>query len=399
MALEFDGSSQYIRVTQNSGLPIYNDTSYSVCGWVKAPAQDDKRIFAEGSTASNTPLFAIGSGGTTDGKDDKIHMYIRNDASAANLHAFSTTTVFDSTWHFFCWVDNNGDADLYIDGTLDATNFNYTRSGSFTLNRTGIAAIIRASISYYLDGELFDIRCYNRCLTANEVQEIYHNRGADRVWQGLVGRWRLDEAPSGTPAPLLLDSMDSTSGWTVFGGWGTVSVNTTTYLQGTGALNFTKTSKASGSRDFYMEKTISATNITNQTIKCNLYIKDSTTLAKISSAQLFLYCPNVANRISKHFSSLSVGWNELYAHVDDFAATGSPNLANVRLIRVDVDAVSDDTTWSVGDVIVDFYRTDDYPYSGSLQVSDLSGNGNHGTPHGGTYQASPHRLRRGVLVS
>ena len=131
-----------------------------------------------------------------------------------------------------------------------------------------------------------------------------------------------------------------------------------------------------------------------------MYIKDSSTLAKIDRAQLFLFCPNVSNHITITFDSLSVGWNNLYAHVSDFTSVGSPNLANVQLMRVDVDAVSDDTTWSVGDVIVDFYRAGDYPYSGSFQVSDLSGNGNHGTPYNApVYQASPHRLRRGVLVS
>ena len=391
MALEFDGSSQYIRVTQNSGLPIYNEVTYSICGWVKATKGT---IYGDGNSSTTIPLIAISN---DTGGGGYIRVLIRNDAGSILVNNVLSTNVFyDNTWHHFCWVDNNGTAKLYIDGVLDATNYNYSRSGTFTLNTSCLGALIRTSVVDFTDGELFDIRCYNRCLTANEIAEIYLKRGADRVWQGLVGWWRLDELPNGTAAPVLLDTMDSTSGWTVYNGRGTVSVNTTTYLQGTGALNFTKTSTASGSRDFYMEKTISATNITNQTIKCNLYIKDSTTLAKISSAQLFLYCPNFANRISKYFSSLSVGWNSLYAHVDDFGATGSPNLANVQLIRVDVDAVSDDTTWSVGDVIVDFYRAGDYvPNS----IIDLSGNGNHGTPHGGTYQASPHRLRRGVLVS
>lgn len=213
MALEFDGSSQYIRVTQYSGLPIYNDTSYSVCGWVKAAAQDDKRIFSEGSSSSNYPLFTIGSGKVSESLQSKLRVYIRNDANTTLLGAngsyvASTTTLFDDTWHHFCWVDNNGDADLYIDGILDATNFDYTRSGTFTLNRTGISAVIRAAVSNWLDGELFDIRCYNRCLTPNEIAEIYHKRGADRVWQGLVGWWKMDEKTSGQTASGVVSVRD-----------------------------------------------------------------------------------------------------------------------------------------------------------------------------------------------
>jgi len=394
MALEFDGVSQYIQIAQTKDLPIYNEVTYSICGWVKATKGT---IYGEGNSSTIIPLIAISC--DIDG-GGYIRVLIRNDAGSILVNNVLSTNVFyDDTWHHFCWVDNNGTAKLYIDGVLDATNYNYSRSGTFTLNTSCLAALIRTSVVDFTDGELFDIRCYNRCLTVNEIAEIYHHRGADRVWQGLVGRWRLDELPNGTAAPVLLDSMDSTSGWTVYGGRGTVSVNTTTYLQGTGALNFTKTSTASGSLDFYMEKTISATNITNQTIKCNLYIKDSTTLAKISSAPLYLYCPNIANRISKYFSSLSVGWNSLYAHVNDFTDdyAGSPDLANLLTIRVGVNTVSDASTWSAGDVIFDFCRAGDYvPNS----IIDLSGNGNHGTPYNSpVYQASPHRLRRGVLVS
>lgn len=394
MALDFDGSSQYIRVTQNSGLPIYNDTSYSVCGWVKAPAQDDKRIFSEGQTGSNNTLLTIGSGRTADGKTDKVLVFIRTDASTVLLNVYSTTTVFDSTWHFFCWVDNNGDADLYIDGTLDATNFNYTRSGSFTLNRTGIAAIIRASISYYLDGELFDIRCYNRCLTANEVQEIYHNRGADRVWQGLVGRWRLDEAPSGTPAPLLLDSMDSTSGWTASNG--AVSLNTTTKVEGIGSISLSKTNT---SYDYcYMYKSISSTNLTGQTLKVWVYIKDSATLAKINDLKLWFGQNSLNRYVYIYTDSLSVGWNAISVHVDDFSVyNGSPTKTDVKILYFTIATINVTDTLSADDVLFDFYRAGDYvPNS----IIDLSGNGNHGTPYNSpVYQASPHRLRRGVLVS
>jgi hypothetical protein len=393
MALEFDGSSQYIRVTQNSGLPIYNDTSYSVCGWVKAPAQDDKRIFAEGSSASNSPLLTIGSGHAS---QSKLGMLVRNDAGTILLGEGalkeSTGDVFDDAWHHFCWVDNNGDADLYIDGGLDATNFNYTRSGTFTLNRTGISAIIRAAVSHWLDGELFDIRCYNRCLSANEIAEIYHHRGADKVWQGLVGRWRLDDLPSGTPTPLLLDAMDSTSGWSTNSG--AINLNATTKKEGTGALSLSKTTTAYD--DTNMVKSCSF-NLTNQTIKIWVHIKDSAVLEKITRIELFLYCPNLNNRLSKYFPTLSVGWNDLSAHIDTFNATGSPNKANVGYIRAGARVVSTATTLATDDVIYDFYRAGDFIPS---FVRDLSGNGNHGTPYNSPiYQESPHRLRRGVIIT
>jgi len=239
MALSFDGVSQGIIITQVSGLPVYNNgeggNKYSVCGWVKGNAQEDRRIYGERGNASANPMFAIGSGLTN---TSKIRMYIRNNSGGAICEKESNTNVFDNSWHHFCWIDNNGTAELYIDGVKDETNFAYNR-GTLTLDTSTIACLYRGlGLTVCLEGQVFDIRCYNRCLTANEIAEIYYRRGADKVWQGLVGWWRLDELQSGTPCPLLLDSMDSTTGWSASNG--VVSLNTTTYKEGLGALSLSK---------------------------------------------------------------------------------------------------------------------------------------------------------------
>lgn len=393
MALDFDGVSQYINITQTSGLPLYkNNTTYSICGWVKAAAQSDRRIFSEAESTSTYTFVGWGSGLTD---TSKFRVRLRNDSNTTILDKESTTTVFDNTWHHFCWVDNNGTATLYIDGVADATNFNYTRSGSFNEDNSIIGATYyNNKWSGYLTGILFDIRCYNRCLTANEIAEIYHKRGADRVWEGMVGRWRLDELPSGTPAPLLLDAMDATTGWST-DSTGVVSLNSTTYIQGSGALNLTKnqTTKA----EAYMFKTVSSVNVTGQNIKISAYIKDQTTLDKLTRIQLYLHSALAVNHYSYSFTNLSVGWNELSAHIDDFGESGTPDKTDIQRIRVDADTNNTTDTWAEGDIIFDFYRAGNYTPN---SIIDLSGNGNHGTPYNSpAYQDSPHRLRRGVLVS
>ena len=48
-------------------------------------------------------------------------------------HVVSSAVVFDDTWHHIAWVDDRGTVKLYVDGDLDAANFNYTPSGTFTL--------------------------------------------------------------------------------------------------------------------------------------------------------------------------------------------------------------------------------------------------------------------------
>ena len=385
MALEFDGSSQYIQVTQNSGLPIYNDTSYSVCGWVKAPAQDDKRIFAEGSTASNNPLFSIGSGKVSESLQSKLRVYIRNDANTTLLGAngsyvASTTTLFDDTWHHFCWVDNNGDADLYIDGILDATNFDYTRSGTFTLNRTGISAVIRAAVSNWLDGELFDIRCYNRCLTPNEIAEIYHKRGADRVWQGLVGWWRLDELPrdvaphnmtsNNSPSPYVASADNEFEGKAAYCAFdGTASI-----WGSNGTSGWLKLDYGSGNAPVLIGYSIRSYGDTryqnvmpkNWTFKGSNNDTDWTTL-------------DTRTNVTGWTAS---AWKEFWFS----------NSTGYRYYMIDISA---NNGYSLCTYIAEMKH-----FTSQHRILDLSGNGNHGTPYNSpVYQASPHRLRRGVLVS
>lgn len=51
-----------------------------------------------------------------------------------------------------------------------------------------------------LNGKLDDVRIYNRNLSASEMATIYAARGKDRIIDGLVSRWTLNEQSSGTTA-------------------------------------------------------------------------------------------------------------------------------------------------------------------------------------------------------
>lgn len=398
MALEFSNVEQYVNVPDNALLRRYQ-TDFSLSCWL---------IHDTEGTSHVAPIF---SNRSTDSGEAGSLWYIRGSADAVNVgklvfdaeqttgtrSSYSSSTISTATVHnvVTTFEYNGSDTNIvkhYIDGALDRTTNNVSNILSGThYNAIGTEGWRNAA--YTFDGKIWDLRQYNRVLSANEIAEIYHKRGADRVWQGLVGWWRLDELPSGTPAPVLLDSMDSTSGWST-DSTGVVSLNSTTYVQGSGALNLTKnqTTKA----EAYMFKKISSVNVTGQNIKISAYIKDQTTLDKLTRIQLYLHSALAVNHYFYSFTNLSVGWNELSAHIDDFGESGTPDKTDIQRIRVDADTNNTTDTWAEGDVIFDFYRAGDYvPNS----IIDLSGNGNHGTPHGGTYQASPHRLRRGVLVS
>lgn len=169
-ALSFNGTTQY--AFRSGGASIYLNTNYSVAFWVKGnyAGQSDKRVFSEGSTASNNPLFNLGTDNT--GATPSLNVFIRNDANTAIVNARkSTTPVFDDVWHHVVWVDRNGAAQLYIDGVPDNTDFTYTRS-ALTVNQTSIGAILRAGASSWFAGAMDEVAVWNRALTFSEVQEV-----------------------------------------------------------------------------------------------------------------------------------------------------------------------------------------------------------------------------------
>ena len=175
--------------------------------------------------------------------------------------------------------------------------------------------------------------------------------GIDKIEYKLdAGNWQ----PAGYPA--VIDSAEATANWTA--GYGSVSVNSTTFIEGAGALNLIKTSTTS--TDCYFEKRPSSTiNMTNKRMNAHLYIRDAAALAKIATVQFwametsnawYLYDPSIVP------AQLSVGWNLISLDLTNYpnkGGTGTPDLSAVSKIRIDVDTVSADTTYAAGEFIVD----------------------------------------------
>jgi hypothetical protein len=159
-----------------SGLPIYRAGSYTITMWVKGPAQTNKYLYTEGSTTSNNPLLILQTG--TGVGTNKLDVIIRNDANTALInHLTSSTVIFDNNWHHIAWVDDRGSVKLYVDGNLDAANFNYTPTGTFTFNTSAIGTLIRAAIATgnVFFGLIDDVALWKRPLSQSEVQQIRTN--------------------------------------------------------------------------------------------------------------------------------------------------------------------------------------------------------------------------------
>jgi hypothetical protein len=173
-ALQFDFVTKY--TFRTNGSAIYNNLDHSISFWVKAPVdelnpQNDRRVFSEGSTGNNNPLFTLGTVGS--GASQSLSVFIRGDAGGGGAVAgrASTSPVFDDTWHHVVWTDSNGQGKLYIDGVLDDTDYTYTRP-TLTLNTTSLGAVVRAAVGNYFFGALDEVATWNRVLSWTEIQQI-----------------------------------------------------------------------------------------------------------------------------------------------------------------------------------------------------------------------------------
>lgn len=171
MSVAFDGvAGTYGSINhQAGGLAVTKSAAHSGAMWVLGvgTANSDDRIFSEGMTSNNTPLFNVGT--KNNSSDGTVDFFYRSDLGSPN-HLFSNREAFDGTWHHVAWVDNGGLVDLYIDGTFD-TQFDYTAfdSAGFAPNTTTIGGILRGADCCNFKGSIDEVGLWDHALTAGEI--------------------------------------------------------------------------------------------------------------------------------------------------------------------------------------------------------------------------------------
>ncbi|MDP7306859.1 MAG: hypothetical protein QF405_04395, partial [Roseibacillus sp.] len=155
---------------QSGGLALTTLPSFSVSMWVNGDGtvNRDDRIFSEGMTTNNNPLFNVGTHNA--GANGTVDVYIRN--GGAFGHAYSPGTAFDGTWHHVMFTGGeDGLLDLYIDGVFDA-QFNYSGIAAFTPDTTTIGGILRGSDCCNFNGNIDDVSFWDEELTADDAATL-----------------------------------------------------------------------------------------------------------------------------------------------------------------------------------------------------------------------------------
>ena len=183
-SVDFDGSDDYISVTQDSAINISGDISLSA--WIN-------RTSTSGYNAIYTKRVVGGS--------MNYQLLINNSNSQIGLgHSGgswvynTTTTLSTNTWYHVAVTVSSGTAQFYIDGVAKDS---FT---GITITATTQDLILGATVGYnYFGGLMDELSIFNSALSASNITAIYNSgTPADISSLNPVGWWRMGDDDGGT---------------------------------------------------------------------------------------------------------------------------------------------------------------------------------------------------------
>ncbi len=165
-------------------LPAIKNDSFTVAYWVRAvgTGQRDLRTFSEASNITNdgTPLFTMATSG--DGSDGSIGILFRDRGDFTTFYDTTEATPLDGMdWRHIAFVqtaqdDGSATRQIFIDGVLDSLVID-PKPANFThnMNTTSIGAVVRASDSAHIDGDIDEVAIWKRALTQAEIDDLRTN--------------------------------------------------------------------------------------------------------------------------------------------------------------------------------------------------------------------------------
>jgi len=192
-ALDFDGTNDEVRIDDPSNLmdPFRAGGTgvFTASMWIKRDTTGNyDELLHKGNTSNAGWLFIIDQ---TDA--DQFEMVFLG----VQTYTFNKTLTDTSSWHHVVFTyDLSNNANLYFDGefqqTIAGSDANVATQDFSIGTRVG-------GFTRHFDGQLDEVRIYNRALSADEVRRLYNhtqpyvnktNKG--RLTNGLVGHWTFD---------------------------------------------------------------------------------------------------------------------------------------------------------------------------------------------------------------
>ena len=198
----FDGVNDFIDISDSDDHSFgdsVNDSPFSVCAWVKMVDATHFWIATKHNNSTQAEwIFAIGG-------DDKLYFaaYDGSQTTYRGLTSVSTLTSYEGQWiHLAATYDGSGGTSAQDGMTTYLTTFGGSTSaissvdftaGTYTAMHNGTQDLeigSWTSNSRYANGNIADVRIYDKELSSAEVQSLAD--GTD-VQDSLIGWWLDDD--------------------------------------------------------------------------------------------------------------------------------------------------------------------------------------------------------------
>lgn len=170
-AYSFNGTSNFIKVNQSSTLE-FGTGDFTVCSWIQTTSSRGERVVSKGECFST---------GWVLGHTNKILIQLQYRPSSVLIYPTSNNSNYNNgNWHFILLKRQSGTIYIYGDGVLDGNTvsfpYNLTNTSEYmTIGRTRESG--GACDNAFHSGKIDDVRIYNRALSDNEIQTLYHEGG------------------------------------------------------------------------------------------------------------------------------------------------------------------------------------------------------------------------------
>jgi hypothetical protein len=169
-ALDFDGTNDYVQISNEPNFDFGPDTDFTVCAWINTTAILDRRRIVNKCESGHEPYTGFSLYMDPPGI---VKFRLKDDADVVIVE--TTTSVNDGSWHFVAGVaDRDGDIKIYHNGIPEDTD-----SLALVDNiNNNIPVAVGRSMDYdgqYFDGKIDDVRIYDRALTTEEIEQLYQD--------------------------------------------------------------------------------------------------------------------------------------------------------------------------------------------------------------------------------
>ena len=174
-ALDFNGSSDYVTVSDSTSLSITGDLSISA--WIRPDAIGSEQTVL-GKWDETTALLDKSYRLWLD-SSNKLNLSVSTDGTTVVTHTGSDTTFVADTWyHIEALYDNAGTMDLYVNGKLDVTQKSSGVPASLDDNISNLyiggKENTSGAVDTFFNGAIDDVRVYNYERSASEVRVDYN---------------------------------------------------------------------------------------------------------------------------------------------------------------------------------------------------------------------------------